>query len=274
LLKFFLTRFGSPCKLRLDSFRKEEKGEMDLKDIKPRIRCAVGHEELFTFDQVRGDLMDHLREQLKKLSEKSGKKYEYTIEITREGDIVCYKRLDKEVTAGFVADNSRIQAEVTSATSFDFFEREVPDIFVSLLNFLEKNNVSFLGMMFCSNFFLRKEIDAIQVLESNYFRLAEKISTSTIEERDIHRLSFELRFKQEDYTRHLIVRAGKAESTENGYQAEITFDSRIEKEMEVKDTEMLSEFFKETALNYFMDNIVNGFVKEIFEAKQQDSTKK
>lgn len=247
---------------------------LELKDIKPVVSCGVQYKESPIFFDMRAHLKDFLKDRLNFLQTKKKEKYEINVEIDKEGDVVAYLRREKDKKSfGIGIDMDSINATEKEVTSFDFFEEDVPSLFDSLLDYIKRKNVFRLGIMFKARLILKEDIDAVSVLKNKLCIFKEEdLSILKIKGADINRIGIELKFKDGLYLHDFTMSIEKNNLVN---EALITVDTRldktlIEKEIEIKDSATISDLFKKVALPYFLDSIVNGIAKEIFNLRKEE----
>lgn len=247
---------------------------LELKDIKPIVSCGVQYKESPIFFDMRAHLKAFFEDRLNFLQTKKKEKYEINVKIDKEGDIVAYLRREKDRKSLVIGmDMDSINAIEKEVTSFDFFEEDVPFIFDSLLDYIKRRNVIRLGIMFKVRLILKEDIDAISILRNKlYIFKEEDLSSLKIKETDINRIGFELKFKDGLYLHDFTISIEKNNLVN---EALITVDTRldkiaIEKEIEIKDSATISDLFKKAALPYFLDSIVNGMAKEVFNLRKEE----
>lgn len=248
-----------------------------LKDIKPAILGGVNFKESPTFIDTPAHLKEFIEIQLGALSKKKGKNCRFEVSI-KEGDIVASFKAEDNEELIIAMDKSSINFVQTEVSDFHFFNEDVPSLLYAILNHIDRKNVDILGMMFRTiNLLPKKDINVISNMKNSCLSLKpEHISNLKIKEEDITRLNYELKFIEGPYLRNIDV---KAEEEKEGCEVSVSLDTRFDKEitnkeMEIKNAAVISEFFEKSALAYFSDCIVNGVAKDIFELIIKESAEK
>lgn len=248
---------------------------LELRDINPTILGGVVYKESPIFLDNRGHLKEFIETQLDILCKEKLKKCEFGVSIS-DDNIVFYLEEKNSKKLLLVMDESRINFEEMKATDFYFFNECIPILLNSILEHIKRKNLKVLGMMFKKDVLpLKKDVNAVSAMKNRYFSFKEELSELKIKEQDIDRLGFELKFIQNSCLRNLIFKVNKREENTLLINFDTRFDSAVfHKELEIKDANTISDFFKKQTLDYFLDCIVNGIAKDIFELSLKKDAKK
>ena len=139
---------------------------------------------------------------------------------------------------------------------------------------IERKDLLVLGMMFkLDPLFISRDVDEVSVLRERFFSLKEQdFSSLQVQKDDLDRMGFELKFQQKGLLRNFTITIDRKKEGNN--EAVIKLDSRFDKKITGKIIQIDSDndfrsFFKEDALSYFMNSIVNGIAIDIFKFKME-----
>lgn len=122
--------------------------ELNLFNFNPRILTGMSFEGIEYFRLKRDALCDQMKESADELVKKINSSWLFTKRLDSSGDMVLHADIGKGERYLIVLSNDSIAATAYKTRNFDFFLKIVSPLFEKMLSEIQRQTVSFLGMMF------------------------------------------------------------------------------------------------------------------------------